>query len=362
MKELLTAALLSLYILPGLCSGTDSAGKRGRSLLGFPTLKYAQETRFEYGLAATYTFYTERNDSTLRPSALLLSASYTQNRQSEFYFQSNTWSKGNVWHLVNEISLINYPYYFYGIGNETREADRGLNINRRSRFKTEAERLVIPHFYMGADLQYQYDQFSGVWKNTLPPEYMRSMNGGIIMTGGLSFIYDTRNHLHYTTKGHYLKLNTAWSPAILSAFDFSKMLFQSRSFFSSGNHTIGFHALAESLHGDPPFYELRQLGGANLMRGYYRGRFRDRHYLAGQVEYRLRFLPRFGASVFAGTGQVFDNDSFTLDRFKPNYGGGVRYFFHLRSRLTLRVDYGIGEKNSGEQRIQGVYFGVSEAF
>ena len=47
------------------------------------------------------------------------------------------------------------------------------------------------------------------------------------------------------------------------------------------------------------------MGGESLMRGYYLGRYRDRHLLATQVEYRIlpfTFSKRWGASIFLAMG------------------------------------------------------------
>ena len=49
------------------------------------------------------------------------------------------------------------------------------------------------------------------------------------------------------------------------------------------------------------------MGGEQLMRGYYLGRYRDNNLVAGQVEYRFLPFPfskRLGAAAFLGAGTV----------------------------------------------------------
>jgi len=97
------------------------------------------------------------------------------------------------------------------------------------------------------------------------------------------------------------------------------------------------------------------------MRGYYTGRYRDRNLIAGQAELRYRIWQRFGVVGFLGTGEVA-NKSFSAAALKPDYGGGLRYFFDIEKGLSLRADYGIGEKPAGESRESGFYLALGEAF
>ncbi len=110
-----------------------------------------------------------------------------------------------------------------------------------------------------------------------------------------------------------------------------------------------------------PFYLLPSLGSDEMMRGYYNGRFRDRNFIAGQTELRYRFNPRLGIVVFAATGEVFHN-GFSTHNLKPDWGGGVRYFFDVQKGLSIRFDYGVGEQRPGETRQSGFYIGLGEAF
>ena len=45
-----------------------------------------------------------------------------------------------------------------------------------------------------------------------------------------------------------------------------------------------------------------------------------------------------------------------------NYGGGLRYFFDVEKGLSVRLDYGVGQKPVGEQRESGFYIGLGQAF
>ena len=93
------------------------------------------------------------------------------------------------------------------------------------------------------------------------------------------------------------------------------------------------------------------------MRGYYQGRFRDRNYLTGQVEYRAYLWWRLGAVAFFGIGDVNDKTrNFSIGDFKRSFGFGLRVKFNQAEKVNLRVDYGRGKDTSG------IYFGLEEAF
>jgi hypothetical protein len=125
---------------------------------------------------------------------------------------------------------------------------------------------------------------------------------------------------------------------------------------------LGLDIQEQSLTGGrSPFYLLPSLGSDEMMRGYYNGRYRDRNFIAGQTELRYRVCNRIGIVGFLGTGEVA-HSSFSFNSLKPDYGGGLRYFFDTEKGLSIRADYGIGEKVAGEARQSGFYIGLGQAF
>ena len=67
-------------------------------------------------------------------------------------------------------------------------------------------------------------------------------------------------------------------------------------------------------------------------------------------------------AAFLGTGLVFDNGEFSFSDFQPSVGGGFRYMFEPKSRMTLRIDFAVGSKNPNEKRSSGFYISLNEAF
>jgi outer membrane translocation and assembly module TamA len=93
------------------------------------------------------------------------------------------------------------------------------------------------------------------------------------------------------------------------------------------------------------------------MRGYYEGRFRDRNYITGQLEFRQMIWKRIGVVGFLGAGQVNDKTTkLSLSEFKPSYGFGLRYVIDLEEKINVRADFAWGTGTNG------VYFGINHAF
>jgi hypothetical protein len=107
--------------------------------------------------------------------------------------------------------------------------------------------------------------------------------------------------------------------------------------------------------GDPPFFDLAKLGGANLFRGSYEGRFRDRRRVAAQAEYR--HPGPIGLAVFGSAGQVARSwGDVRISDLHYAGGAGLRFRLSAAERVNLRLDDGFGPGESG------VYFALGEAF
>jgi len=352
--------LIKRFISPEKDS-TRSAG-----FIVVPALGYAQETGLEFGLAGVYNFYLNKTDTTIRTSNVTFIGTFTTERQTNLKLESDIWTTGNKYHYTTEIRFRNFPFNFYGIGNQTREQDEDVLLMQLIRLRFEGERRLAPSYYAGLNLTYERFAFSdresgGIFG--LTPPYGRAGGGHFLI--GISQLYDTRDANTYTTRGYYARAKYAYSPGFGggSRFQGSTIDLDLRAFFSLSHQlTLGFNGHYKTSTGPHiPFYVYRELGGDMMMRGYYSGRYRDRSLIAAQSELRYRFHPRVGIAAFMGTGSTY-HDGWRNARLVPSYGGGVRYFFDLEHNSSVRFDYGIGEQRPGEKRQGGFYLSLSEAF
>ncbi|MNS16096.1 Surface antigen [compost metagenome] len=357
---------------------TDSiSSKLKNSLLPIPVIGSSQERGFEFGVASVYSFYLDKSSIDQRNSTLGLIASYTTKNQSKVSLNANLWSKAHKWHITGDIKYYDFPNYYYGIGDNTKESDKDLINDRKLRVNIDAERAISKNFYLGIGAWFLHEFISekdelGIYSTS----DLEGKSGGNVTFLSLSATYDNRDIVNYPSKGAFLRFYIQNSfKALASNYNFVLFTLDARKYWKIHPTTIvAIQGYGQSLQGaDQPFFMIPQMGNDLLMRGYYTGRYRDQNYVAAQAEVRYRpfanrqdkgwfSLSRGVIAVFAGGGSVFSNSGFDANSLKPNYGIGGRYIFDPRNKLTLRVDYGFGSKNPGEKRSQGFYLSLNEAF
>jgi outer membrane protein assembly factor BamA len=371
--------LIAILLLTGICAraqmklikkllSNEKDTTRKASFMPIPVLGYAQETGFEFGLGALYSFYIDRKDTTNRSSNFAGTASYSTKKTYNLTLKGDAWTKGNRYHFIGDIRFKKMPFNFYGIGNNTQQIDEDRLVQQQVKILFDAEKSLLKSAYTGISLGFESYQFTdkvadGIF-NTSPTLVDR--NGGNVFYIGLSQSYDTRNSNNYPTKGFFGRISYQYAPDIYGGSNFtgSQLKVNIRNFWSlAPKLVLGIQGLYQTVQGSEiPFYLLPQLGNDEMMRGYYTGRYRDQHLLATQAEIRYRFMNRFGIVAFAGAGKVFANGKLSLTDLKPNYGVGGRYFFDAAKGLSIRLDYGVGEQRPNEKRQSGFYISLAEAF
>lgn len=342
---------------------TDST--RGASFMVLPAVSYAQETGLEIGIASTYDFYMDKADFQSKTSNLMFIATVTTEKQKKINLTSDLWTKRNDYHIITDIRFRDWPFNFYGIGNKTWKADEDYLEQKLYRFKVDVEKKLAPKVYAGINANYDYFKFSDVETGGIfesPDIYGKS--GGQFLALGVSALYDTRDVTTFTSKGFYVRAKYAYAPNFFGKENYhgSQVEVDLRGYYSFSKKTsLATQGLYRGTYGhNVPFYAMRDLGGDMSMRGYYLGRYKDNNYATAQAELRYRFISRFGATGFIGTGSTFSKEN--KIRLVPSYGGGVRYFFSLEHSSSIRLDYAFGEKRAGEKRQSGFYLSISEAF
>ena len=351
------------FIKKFVSSEKDST--RSDSFVVLPAVGYAQETGLEYGLAGTYNFYVDKNNLESRTSNLTLIGTLTTKKQKNIKLTSDIWTKNNDYHIIGELRFRDWPFNFYGIGNDTWKENEDYLDQKLYRIKVEAERKVIPKLYAGINLNYENFKFNDIVTDGIfQGNDVLGKDGGQYMALGASVLYDTRNNTTYTTKGFYGRVKYAYAPNFFGKDNFvgSQTELDIRGFYPLANKlSIAAQGLYRGTSGkNIPFYVMRDLGGDMTMRGYYLGRYKDKNYLTAQAELRYRFHPRVGITGFLGTGSTFSKEHDI--RFLPSYGAGLRYFFSLEHNSSIRFDYAYGEKRPGEKKQSGFYLSISEAF
>lgn len=341
---------------------------RRPSFMPVPSIGYAQETGLQFGVGAIYSYYMDRKDTLNRSSNFSINTTYSTKKTYDLTAKADVWAPGNVYHFTGDIRFKKLPFNFYGIGNATRNANEDKLVQNQIKLLFEGERQLYDHFYTGLSLAFENYRFTdrqpgGIFETS--PQ-IKDRDGGSVGFIGISQSYDARNSNNYTTAGFYARATLQYAPAVFGGQNFKGTQFK----LDIRNFTpvlpkvvLAWQGLFYRIGGKGiPFYLLQQMGNDQMMRGYYGGRYRDENLLATQAELRYRFINRFGVVAFVGAGRVFANDNFSLRDLKPNYGIGGRYFFDTAKGLSVRLDYGFGEKLPGEKRQGGMYISLAEAF
>src|SRR5690606_29885026 len=122
--------------------------RKGR-FIALPSIGYSQETGLDFGANALYSFYADTIYRETRISNLYASVSYTTKGQSRMAIKSDYWSSKNRYHLTGRIGYSNFPFNFYGIGNNTLNSDQDIIIQKNLYLIAGVEKLLAKHFYGG---------------------------------------------------------------------------------------------------------------------------------------------------------------------------------------------------------------------
>jgi hypothetical protein len=331
-------------------------------LINYPTLAYSPETNWEFGVSSLYVYSAKRNLKN-RLSEIKAFTFFTLENQYGLWLDHAVYTNKNKWFLYGRARYQSFPLLYFGIGpdspSEYLSRIDGQYILLRERLLRE----TFPSLYIGLELDYQrlnnvkyVDQSLG----SSPPSIgsYGSSNLGL----GLGVLYDNIHNALNPRKGIYSEWAfLKYSQTLGSDFNMTSYIIDNRIYKPIKKNTVlAFQLYGQFTLGNPPFNMLSLMGGESLMRGYYLGRYRDKHLIAGQVEYRILpfdFSKRWGASVFVAAGEVFSEDNiFQINRLLPTGGFGVRYLVFPEKDIYTRIDISF----TGEGR--GVYFFIGEAF
>ena len=331
-------------------------------LINYPTLAYSPETNWEFGVSSLYVYSAKRNLKN-RLSEIKAFTFFTLENQYGLWLDHAVYTNKNKWFLYGRARYQSFPLLYFGIGpdspSEYLSRIDGQYILLRERLLRE----TFPSLYIGLELDYQRlnnVKYVDQSLSSSPPSIgsYGSSNLGL----GLGVLYDNIHNALNPRKGIYSEWAfLKYSQTLGSDFNMTSYIIDNRIYKPIKKNTVlAFQLYGQFTLGNPPFNMLSLMGGESLMRGYYLGRYRDKHLIAGQVEYRILpfdFSKRWGASVFVAAGEVFSEDNiFQINRLLPTGGFGVRYLVFPEKDIYTRIDISF----TGEGR--GVYFFIGEAF
>ncbi len=337
-----------------------NGGENQNQLVVLPILYYTPETKLAGGAGGIYYLRTLKDQLRNRPSTFFIDLVYTQRKQALFEITPDLYLKNGRIHLVGYIGLKKYVEKFYGIGSHTTNNMEEDYSFWNVMLKCSLRNRVNPSFYAGVQFDFEHSKIIEVKPGgLLDSQDVVGKEGGTISGLGIVLVQDNRNNIFFPTRGTLFQVQASlYSQAFGSGYNFQKVNFDFRQYISVfSKHVLAFQQNVNLTSGDVPFQWMSILGGPSAMRGYILGRFRDKHSILLQMEYRMPLIWRLCAAGFVACGDVADKmKRFKIEKFKVTGGLGIRFQVNRKSGTNVRLDFGFARGSFG------VYAMINEAF
>jgi len=341
---------------------TDTALSAAHHLLVLPVVARSIETSWSFGAVGSLTFHIGKKERKVRTSNFQALGLYSLKKQAIFVLNGTTYFPGEKYILSHQLSFSLFPDKFWGIGKATPDSAMEAYKFKQLYLYLHGQRMIANHFFVG--LLYEYQHLIKIDYNAgglFDKENIIGRKGYQVSGLGLSLMYDTRNSAFSPDKGVFLQGSfNHFDPFWGSDYRYTNYVIDIRSFFKTVKHQVlAIQAYGFFNNGEVPLRSLAAFGGANSMRGYYSGRYRDKNQMVFQTEYRIPLFWRLGTVVFGGIGNVGHRScDLNFMTVKYSYGAGLRVALNKSEKLNLRLDYGIGRG----PKSNGFYFQLGEAF
>ena len=305
-----------------------------------PNLGSSPNTGFILGVFVNRRFKFPKKIEMTRPSNINVSITYTKKKQFILKIRNQIFSPNERWRWDGKFEGKQFPEVFYGIGNNTTKKDTANISWNRYDLDQRLLKKFSKNNFLGGQFNIQkltdFKHVSGVTHYNVAG--FRN-NNSLIYGAGLTYLFDSRDDIYTPKEGVSIKIE-----ADIYGGDYSFKTFNTdlRNFINKNNLVFAWHGKINFLTGTAPFWELPIIGGEEIMRGFYEGRYKDNNAVASQFEIRHKVLSRIGYVLFFGLGQVSNNiKEFSLFDMHLNYGFGLRFQLNKNDPTNIRFDIGL---------------------
>lgn len=359
----LRAAILTLVSLEAVAlpvSAQEESDEAPRNVfIPIPVIFYTPETELALGVAPSYVYRPPGSSVDDRPSSFDGMLLFTTRSQFIAALGGNHYWDRERQQATGGVLYRKFPDEFYGVGNDT--------PNESETYTDEGTALaldyllrIVPRLRVGAGFVYAASSITETQGDgELADASIPGSSGGQVAGLGLRLNFDSRDNINYPRRGGLYDFSWhVYGNALGADFELNTVGLDLRQYVPlAERHLFALRVLGSTSGGNVPFQLMPSLGGQNLMRGYFAGRFRDRKAVSAQCEVRLAVWRRLGSTIFGSFGQVAARDEpLAVNRLHYAYGFGLRVLLVRQEGLNLRFDWGFGEDQSG------FYFGLGEAF
>ena len=325
-----------------------------------PVIASTPETGLQYGVLLLQSLDEEAVDGKL--SSIQYVAINSTEKQQRLVVRPTLYYFDYKLKLEPLINYSSFPEKYYGIGNDTQENSEEdfssdyLFLKMRARYQLVSE-LHLLMLASRDDREITEFEANGEIDSLLASsqldEYTLHSRGG-------GLVWDTRDQPRYPDKGYYVELSREAFQG--SSYDYHEDRIDLRAYYSIGEkQVLAGHLLQVKQDGDKiPFINLSTIGGSDVVRGIFEGRYRAPEMEAAQIEYRKYGYDilglQTGFTVFAASGRVLEAFPGDDDKLHSAVGLGGHFFFNPEDRTTIRFDLAYGDEELG------VYLMIDQAF
>ena len=334
------------------------------NVLLLPAVGSSPETGFLFGGVVVPQFKVAGAGPETRSSSILISAIYTLKNQILTSILPDIILAQEAWVLNGNYFANYFPESYWGIGPFTDNDDEITALYTQVNLEQDALKQLRDGIFIGPHIRWS-KLYNVDFKNEDGDEINRpdipGAAGSTTIGVGITARWDRRNSNMTPVKNHFVELSVLTNPSFLgSSHPYTSYQLDARKYYplqADAGSVLAFQSLIRLTSGSRSFNNLSLLGGDMINRGYYQGRYRDQNAAQVQAELRQQLLGRFGVTVFAATGEVWDRfENFSMDNFKWTSGIGLRFNINKADPTNLRVDFGIGKETTG------FYLQFGEAF
>ncbi len=315
----------------------------GQTFVPVPVVFFTPETNWAFGARASYTFHLDSLRQT--PSTIQIGGLYTLRKQFISNLSFNLYRPEKRWELAGEVGYYDYVFKYWGVGNQSSE------LKRETYSVTYPSVVITPAFvlskYWRIGLTTEFHKYSRLQldeEGELKRLQTTGVDGGNVNGVGIQLRFDSRDHTIFPINGVYASAksviyNSYWG----SDYSFVASELDLRHYQNIAGGIIWASQFLTTFRTGPeiPFYHLSLLGGPNMMRGHFEGRYRNQNMWAVQSELRLPVWRRFFVVPFASFGDVFDFEKYQRS-IKFAGGMGLRYIVDHQNRVNIRADVAYG--------------------
>ena len=330
-----------------------------RRIQPLPALASAPETGLQFG-ATVLAVWEPAALLRTRPSSLLASALRTTHQQTRFRVEAEQWSTGNARRVSGSFQWQQFPLAYFGVGDRSSESAKEVYTPTGTDAVLSVQQRIGRDWYATGGIRHVDQRITLDSIGALRRGNVLGSAGGAITEWSVGVMTDTRDNVFAPRDGRWLQLSYGRSVQnVWSDYAFGTLRFDARAFHTMAQqHVIATQVQVIGVDGAAPFDQLALVGNSDILRGYARGRYRDRWLAAAQSEYRSPVRHRLGAVAFAGAGISAPGlDALGDRRLLPTYGVGLRIQIDQQQRTGVRADYGRGRDGAS-----GLYIGFNQAF